>query len=81
MSEWQTMQTQNLLLARACGFKSHCRQAEYRLLSQEGENSRFLFCTRGNRRNTREGDAPRLTAQNFPPILTGNTETNSGGGL
>ena len=22
------MQTQNLLLARACGFKSHCRQAE-----------------------------------------------------
>ena len=25
MSEWQTMQTQNLLGASPCGFKSHCR--------------------------------------------------------
>ncbi len=36
------MQTQNLLLARACGFKSHCRQAEYRLFSQEGEQPVFI---------------------------------------
>ena len=26
MSEWQTMQTQNLLWVTTCGFKSHCRQ-------------------------------------------------------
>jgi AraC family transcriptional regulator of adaptative response/methylated-DNA-[protein]-cysteine methyltransferase len=26
MVKWHTRQTQNLLLARACGFKSHCRQ-------------------------------------------------------
>ena len=40
------MQTQNLLLARACGFKSHCRQAEYRLLSQEGEQPVFILLAR-----------------------------------
>ena len=44
------------------------------------ENSRFLFCLRVHLRNTRAWDAVRLTARNFPPILTGNTETHSGGG-
>lgn len=27
MSEWQTRQTQNLLAATSCGFKSHCRHS------------------------------------------------------
>lgn len=65
------MQTQNLLLARACGFKSHCRQAEDRLLSQEGENSRFLFCTRGNRCNTREGGCASVDGAELPAYTYG----------
>lgn len=40
------MQTQNLLLARACGFKSHCRQAEYRLLSPEGGRTAGFYFAR-----------------------------------
>lgn len=34
MVEWQTRQTQNLLSARMCGFKSHCRQTFLGLLAQ-----------------------------------------------
>ncbi len=54
MSEWQTRQTQNLLWATTCGFKSRCRQYEevtdysylfiFLILYLILPNSRFSFC-------------------------------------
>ncbi len=52
VSEWQTRQTQNLLWATTCGFKSRCRQyknsRKSKGLGKTNGLRLFLFCVRNS---------------------------------